>query len=234
MKTATRNKLMGQLFQCPACGYKHRVQDGWLDKRMKCAACEEVFRLSPDRAIAEPAPKPPPAPVESLGAKLVKKTLGDPAAASDASIPGAMSGILAGVVVSILFGIFSGQNTGETVGGALLGFVIGFGIGAMLGAIFGAVWRRVAGRFESKPSFPGLVSGALVGAVVALVVGGLQWSPVGAGVGALGSLFWGILCRRVEAGAKRPDRLNFQEDEIMRTDLMERRPEGPRPRARKR
>jgi hypothetical protein len=112
---------MEHLVKCPLCGHKHSVTEKWLGKKVMCTTCDKAFIVTPCEPIAESPSRAPKKPEEALGPKLVKKTLGDPAAALDGSIPGAFSGILAGVLAAFLVGIFSLQAFGEIIGRLMFG-----------------------------------------------------------------------------------------------------------------
>src|SRR6516165_4387080 len=117
---------MAHLFPCPACGHKHRVSDNLVGRKVKCTACDAVFRLSPGQALAEPPPAAKAAEA-GWGTRLLHKVMDDPSAALDGAIAGAIGGVLAGVVVAVPAGIVSGEAAGETVVRVLLGFVLGIG-----------------------------------------------------------------------------------------------------------
>jgi hypothetical protein len=201
------------------CGHKHRVSDDRLGKKIKCMACDEVFRLSPSKAISESPPQPAKDADEPLGRRLVKKALGDPSAALDGCIPGAIGGVLAGMVVPVFAGIFTSEEGGGIIGKAFLGFLIGFGIGVVVGAVWGAGGRRFVPGFQVKPGRALLGAGAVIGTIVAVIAEhDWRWIPLGAIVGAAGAYLWVVVCNRVEAAMNAPGPMSAEEDDLFEAD----------------
>jgi hypothetical protein len=202
--------------RCPTCGHKQRIDDDRSGKKMMCVECEEILRCPPKESTVEP-PDPGPGADEARGLKLLKRALGNPAAALDGALPGAASGLLAGVLGTALVGFFTAASVGEIIATMLLGFVIGFGVGTTLGAVFGVWARRLRPDLRIEAGFRLLAGGAVIGSVVVGVVAGLRWLALGAAIGSVGALLWPLLCSRVET-AQSPWKPGTSEEDFPRED----------------
>jgi hypothetical protein len=203
------------LVPCPTCGHPHRVSEEPGDAALTCVECAEVFTVPSEPAVSsplgkerrEPTPRGKNLPEEDWGLRLIRGTLGDPAAALQGAIPGAFIGVFAGVLVGCLHGAAgSGAGAGEAVGGILVGFVAGFAVGTLTGALLGVLGPAERAEAGGKADLAPLLRGAGVGAAVALVVAHYRWALWGAGAGAVGAALWQWASRRVESALAEPPR----------------------------
>jgi hypothetical protein len=208
------------LIPCPSCGHPHRIPEEPGATALTCAECAEVFTVPSEQSLPSPkgkerqgaTPRGKPVPEEAWGLKLVRRTLGDPAAALQGAIPGALIGVFAGVLVGWLYGAAGpGAGAGEAVGGILIGFVAGFGVGTLTGALLGGIGPADRTGPAGKAGLVPLLKGAAVGMVVALIVGNYRWVLWGAGAGVVGAALWQWASRRVESALAKPARRPLDE-----------------------
>jgi hypothetical protein len=193
---------------CPTCGHKHWVSDKHPKKNVKCLACNETLRSSPKSAESRSGSRSGAEPDQSLG-QLPHSPL-----SGDGTVQGAITGVLTGVLGAVLVGVLSEKDIGDIIAKVMLGFAIGCGMGTLIGALLGRGARRIYPHFQVKPGLALFLGGALVGSLVMLLVEDRQWIALGAGIGAVASNVWQILCNRLELGLNESNHVVFQDDRL--------------------
>ena len=195
---------MMHLFQCPSCGQRIRWPEDQLDRTVRCPACNHTFTASLSNAIAQISPKACETERRDFVFKLSRMAGVNVGVLLDGAIGAALGGMFTGILIGGITGAFAdlandGMRIGAIIGGIFSGVIAGIVAGMVVGLLVGCSANIITRDFALSSRRVPHLAGLITGAAVAILIGSIWWIPVGAGLGAGGTILWGALSTWAEA-----------------------------------
>ena len=196
--------MMAHLFQCPSCGQRIRWPDDQLHRTVRCPACNHTFTASPSDAIARISPRARQTERRDIVLKLSRMVGVDVGVLLDGAIGAGLGGMLAGILIGGITGTFADlsnddMRSGAIIAGIFSGLTAGIVAGIVVGFLVGCSANIIIHDFGLPSRRVPLLAGLITGAAVAVLIGSIWWTPVGAGLGACGTMLWGAITTWAEA-----------------------------------
>ena len=195
---------MMHLFQCPSCGQRIRWPEDQLDRTVRCPACNHTFTASLSNAIAQISPKACETERRDFVFKLSWMAGVNVGVLLDGAIGAALGGMFTGILIGGITGAFAdlandGMRIGAIITGILNGLISGILTGIVVGFLVGCSANIITHDFGLPSRRVPLLAGLITGAAVAVLIGSIWWTPVGAGLGACGTMLWGAITTWADA-----------------------------------